>query len=96
MTQNICDLFRIGTIASTTKASEALKRAGIVQDELLQRHRKGDWGDVCLDQAECNEEAVNDGYAIFSCYKLPRTGEEIWVFTESTRLLTTFLVSEEC
>ena len=60
----------------------------------LARHLSGDWGDVCKDDQSTNEEALLDGYRLFSAYK--REGmPPIWIITEADRSVTTILLPDE-
>lgn len=60
----------------------------------LTRHLSGDWGDICKEDWATNEEALLDGYRLFSAYKqegLP----PIWIITEADRSVTTVLLPDE-
>ncbi|MFC1708459.1 hypothetical protein ACFL2J_00165 [Candidatus Omnitrophota bacterium] len=60
----------------------------------IKRHARGDWGDLCHEDTQENERALNDEIRLFSAYKvdgLPR----VWVITEANRLATTVLFPEE-
>lgn len=60
----------------------------------LHRHVHGDWGDLCDDDRELNEVALQQGMRIFSVYEkevLPT----IWIITEWNRSVTTVLLPEE-
>jgi len=60
---------------------------------LLERHRSGDWGDLCAEDAEANDAAVKHGGRLLSSYKV---GEEVvWIITESDRSVTTLLLPED-
>jgi len=67
--------------------------------EFLHRHVHGDWGDLCDDDAEANEEALRDGSRILSAYNTG-SGKKIWIITEAAsdtgkRASTTILLPEE-
>ncbi len=93
-------LFELGAILTTPGASEALEL-----DQLrlyLDRHQAGDWGHVCKDDKELNDQAVKDGGRILSAYAidpaLPCKGfgqNCVWIITEADRSVTTFLLPEE-
>lgn len=60
----------------------------------LARHLSGDWGDLCQEDWATNEEALLDGYRLFSAYK--REGMlPIWIITEADRSVTTILLPDE-
>lgn len=87
-------LFELGRIVSTPGALAAFVHAGINPVTLLERHVRGDWGDVPPEDARENELSIREGFRILSSYPLP-TGETIWLITEADRSATTFLLSEE-
>ena len=51
--------FPLGTIFITRGASEALNHSDVLA--VLGRHARGDWGDVCEDDKQANDGALNDG-----------------------------------
>lgn len=80
--------FELGRIVITRPALEALQHAGIDAYSLIQRHEKGDWGDLGHEDAATNDGAVtpgSDNYQarVFSAYILPRTSVKVWVITEA-------------
>jgi hypothetical protein len=76
----------------------ALQEAG--QDPLMfiMRHRSGDWGDVCIEDARANDEAVaHEGDPdrkkwVLSAYV---TGKRLWMITEADRSSTCLLLPSE-
>jgi hypothetical protein len=74
--------FSLGQVVATPGALEALAKAGQTPQELLARHLRGDWGDVCPEDATLNDEALKDGSRLLSAYTL-RTGEKLWIITEA-------------
>ena len=63
------------------------------------RHSTGDWGQVCPDDAQLNEEALKDGGRIISAYSTLK-GVKLWIITEATddngrRASTTILLPSE-
>lgn len=60
----------------------------------LQRHVAGDWGDVCTEDREANDKALEMGERVLSAYeKVPLP--KIWIITEWDRSVTTVLFPEE-
>ncbi|MDO9333422.1 MAG: hypothetical protein Q7T57_02730 [Dehalococcoidales bacterium] len=61
----------------------------------LRRHANGDWGDMCAEDKQENELALQEGYLrLFSAYQrggLPK----IWIITEADRSATTTLFPED-
>jgi hypothetical protein len=86
--------FQLGQIVSTPGALDALAKSNETAWSFLVRHLAGDWGDVCLEDREPNDEAVRDGSRILSAYTL-KTGEKIWIITEADRSLSTLLLPSE-
>lgn len=86
--------FRLGRVLATPGALRALDAAGDVPFTYLARHRRGDWGDVCPEDAAANDAALRDGARVLSAYTLS-TGERIWLITEWDRSATTILLPSE-
>ena len=88
-------LFRLGLIVATSGALDLLDRTGINACVLLHRHRHGDWGMVCPQDARSNDYAINDGSRILSAYELGSRRERLWILTEADRHVTTLLLPGE-
>jgi hypothetical protein len=86
--------FELGGIYSTPGALHLLEETGQSGTVLLARHLQGDWGDMCADDRQANDEALTNGSRIFSAYKLP-CGAKVWIITEADRSSTTILLPEE-
>ena len=79
----------------TTKAIDERENA----DPLFQsfttnsfiRHICGDWGDMCDEDKDLNEDALRNGWRLMSSYTFWSTGEKIWIITEADRSATTIL-----
>lgn len=83
--------FEIGQLVATTGATETY-----TQNELLQylaRHRQGDWGDMCDEDKKANEDALEYGERLMSCYE--EDGKKLWIITEYDRSVTTLLLPSE-
>ena len=53
---------------------------------------KGDWGDLCAEDAAANGLALEEGARIFSSYQVPAADGgsfKVWVITEADRSATT-------
>ena len=89
--------FRLGKTVITPGAIEALNKSNQLPDIFLKRHITGDWGDICLEDADLNNEAiVNEGnidkqMRVMSVYKTNKN-ETIWIITEWDRSVTTLLL----
>ena len=86
--------FAPGRIVATPGALEALDRQGRSPHELLLRHLRGDWGDVCADDARLNDQALAMGDRPLSGYAIGGD-ERIWIITEADRSATTLLLPSE-
>lgn len=92
--------FPLGQIVATRGAL-----AGVSPDRMmvgLARHRRGDWGIVCGDDAAQNDLAIAEGERILSAYPIdparPAKGygaNVFWIITEADRSVTTILLPEE-
>lgn len=88
-------LFRLGQIVATPAALDLLEQTRTDVIDLLVRHIKGDWGDVCFADAHSNDQAVSNGSRILSCHKIGTRQERLWIITEADRSLTTLLLPSE-
>ncbi|WKZ86460.1 hypothetical protein N5B55_05760 [Ralstonia pickettii] len=88
-------LFALGHVVATPGALDLLDRTGINASALLHRHRQGDWGTVCAEDAQSNIEAVLVRARIFSAYELGSRCERLWIITEADRRVTTLLLPTE-
>ena len=84
---------------ATVGALEALERNETTGIEFLKRHLAGDWGMVCDEDKESNDEALRTGARILSAYFLPDE-TTLWIITEAAdatgkRPATTLLLPEE-
>ena len=93
-------LFALGQIVATPGAIEATTHEQRLA--CLARHVTGDWGVVCAEDRQSNEDAVRDGARILSAYPLdpalPCKGygdNTLWIITEADRSVTTFLLPSE-
>ena len=58
----------------------------------IDRHAKGEWGDLDEEDKQENERALKQGGRLMSVYKDRGT---IWIITEADRSATTILLPEE-
>jgi len=91
--------FRLGQTVATPAALQTIQQAGQSPAEFLDRHVRGDWGQLCDEDRALNEEAIQDGSRILSAY-VTRAGEKIWIITEAAddrghRAATTILLPDE-
>ena len=89
-------LFNLGRTVITATAQVLLTERNqmpLVQT-ILSRHVLGDWGDVCEEDAEANDRALETGGRLMSVYKI-ENGPVLWVITEWDRSYTTVLLPED-
>jgi hypothetical protein len=99
MTANGKPKFSLGQILATPGALEALQESGQDVQFFLSRHVRGDWGEVCAEDKELNDQALVDGSRLLSAYRTLKN-ERLWVITEAAddqgnRLCSTCLRPEE-
>jgi hypothetical protein len=95
--------FELGELCYTPGAQAVLQRYHVHPFQLLARHVRGDWGEVCVEDAQANEDALRAGLRLLSAYILaaPVAEQEtlepvkLWVITEADRSVTTLLLQEE-
>ena len=78
----------------TPGAEQAMLDGGHSHGEFLERHARGDWGDLSEEDKQENELAVEQGFRILSAYHTSK-GCKLWVITESDRSVTTILLPDE-
>lgn len=84
--------FELGDISLTEGAVE-LANNGLLVDLYLDRHWRGDWGDVCEEDKEINEQSILHGDRLLSSFKTALG--KIWIITEADRSSTTILTPDE-
>jgi hypothetical protein len=99
MTTIIIPKFNPGILLSTRGATEAFETNGQTPFEFLQKHLAGNWGELCEEDRQANEQALVDGSRLLSAYRL-NDGTKIWAITEAVgengrREATTFLLPSE-
>jgi len=85
-------LFPLGQCVVTANAKDALHPQDVTL--ALDRHARGDWGDLCEQDWKENDLAFSQGLRLFSSYK-DRTGRKFYVITEHDRSVTTVLLPED-
>ena len=86
-------LFELGRTVGTATAVALLGEAGVAAQSLLERHHRGDWGDLTEDDRQRNEEALVEGGRLLSVYFV--RDEKIYVITEADRSATTIMLAGE-
>lgn len=95
-------LFELGQLCYTPGAQDVMQRYQVNPFQLLTRHVTGDWGDLCKEDAEANNDAIHEGSRVLSSYVLPPLSEgdslepaKVWIITEADQSVTTILLPEE-
>lgn len=83
--------FLLGETLITPAAPNALSPGEALL--ALERHQRGDWGDVCEEDRSANERALQTGLRLFSVYH--SAGRKFWIITEADRSATTILLPED-
>jgi hypothetical protein len=84
--------FELGRMVITRAAQASLDPESV--EAALRRHVAGDWGDLCQDDLEANQFALDEGLRLLSAYQ-DRNGTKFWIITEADRLATTVLLPED-
>ena len=77
--------FPFGQLVITTNADDELHPIDV--RDALDRHARGDWGEVCAEDAAENELSITEGLRLLSAYT-DRNGVKFWIITEWDRSLT--------
>ena len=95
-------VFQTGQIVASRGVYDlACQNADFAQfvQKSLNRHVKGDWGDVGDEDKETNNQALKQGTRLLSAYNDDRFTEHgvaaIWIITEADRSSTTILFPDE-
>ena len=76
-------LHNLGRVVATAAVAAEVPHSLITA--LLDRHARGDWGDLDADDQAANEEAARTGDGrLFSSYLTPEHGK-IWIITDDIR-----------
>ena len=84
--------FSLGQVVITSNAHETLPPHDVLQ--ALVRHANADWGDVCEEDWELNNESLVDDSRVLSVYT-SAAGTRFWIITEWDRSVTTILLPED-
>ena len=86
--------FPLGRVVATPHALSVLSVQAIPPERLLERHARGDWGELDAEDVQANQEALQHGWRLFSSYTL---GEavKVWIITEADRSVTTILMPDD-
>ena len=83
--------FPLGQLVMTPGAQTTFDEK--TRAECLQRHAKGDWGDLDDEDKRSNDQSIRSGGRLMSSYDLG--DKQLWIITEADRTVTTLLLPEE-
>jgi hypothetical protein len=86
--------FALGQTITTPGALKVLAANGRAPAEFLDRHARGDWGQLSASDAQLNDAAIEYADRIMSAYDLA-DGGRVWVITEADRSRTCVLLPSE-
>ena len=86
--------FELGSVYLTPGALMALLLTATQVSHLLRRHVQGDFGDLCSEDRQVNEQQIFRRGRILSSYALEEGGK-LWIITEEGWQRTTVLTPEE-
>lgn len=92
-TPSVFPRFALGQVVATPAVLKHLERHGVNASEYLNRHVRGDWGNVPSEDAASNEFAVARRLRLLSSYTI--AGERVWIITEADRSSTCLLFPSE-
>lgn len=92
MTHVFIGKFPLGQVVATPGVMEVTSEDDRIS--ALTRHINGDWGEVCGEDWESNNEALVRGYRLLSSYT-SAGGVKFWIITEHDRSVSTFLLPSE-
>ena len=84
--------FALGRLVITRGVLDALDGKDVHTG--IARHARGDWGDVCPEDKQANDDALRVGARVLSAYHTDG-GRKFWIITEADRSATTVLLPEE-
>lgn len=84
--------FDLGEIFVTPGVEELIDK-GLLLDLYIDRHWRGDWGNIDSEDKQTNEDAVLCGERILSSYNT--IAGRLWIITEADRSNTTAMTPDE-
>ena len=82
----------LGQTVITANAADVLHPADVA--DAFRRHARGDWGEVCAEDAAENELSMTEGFRLLSVYR-DRHQRRFYIITEADRSVTTCLLPED-
>ncbi|PRB81545.1 DUF6094 domain-containing protein [Pseudomonas sp. MYb185] len=89
-------LFETGRLVMTRAVSDLVERGVLDPSLYLRRHIAGDWGELCDEDRQTNQQALRHGDRLLSSYDLSIDEEpRLWIITETDRSVTTLLLPSD-
>ena len=85
--------FPLGNLYATSALTRWAEKYSIDLSSYIRRHHFGDWGDLCNEDKQANEDALKRGGRLFSYYLV--AGKKVYAITEANRSMTTMLFADE-
>jgi hypothetical protein len=85
--------FVLGAVVLTQDINELIHGKHEMLKKFVDRHYSCDWGSICKEDSDLNDEATHNGDRIMSQYDYDDI--QIWIITESDRSVTTVLLPSE-
>ena len=82
----------LGHLLATANALQTLDPPSI--RTALERHARGDWGELDPEDGTANNQALRFGGRLLSVYR-DRAGTKFYIITEADRSVTTVLLPED-
>ena len=89
----VTPLFPPGQVVATRGAAEQVSEEDMTL--AMNRHLRGDWGDVSLADQKANDMALLLDTRILSAYHTEKDHVKFWIITEADRSATTILLPDE-
>jgi hypothetical protein len=87
-------LFPLGQTVMTPGAMDVLAKTEQHPGDFFSRHLAGDWGELCEEDKQANQDALEQNLRLLSAYRTT-DGTKLWIITEADRSVTTLLLPEE-
>ena len=87
-------VFPLGRVVMTSGVHAIVQGGNLNPATYLRRHATGDWGDLCADDKQLNDQSVKGDGRLFSSYEVNEQ-LKLWIITEWDRSVTTLLLPSE-
>lgn len=84
-------LFDLGNIVTTKSIADSVEPSKIAS--MIRNHITGDFGVLCNEDIEANQDAIKNGERVLSAYMV--NGKKVYIITEWDRSYTTVLYADE-